>query len=493
MSSWLADFFNFWWGLVYWNIRKSWFRSGRSRCPCQSRSDSGRAMETVCEAAAMWNRPARFQRVCPLLIQLPHGLRCSVNTEQVRPFWGRAAAYFGGAFAGLALLAVLTVFTGMRMIGYQVSLGTLAWPPAWHHLAEVRSRFFIDKARQAFAGGNPAEGLSALTYAYSLDPANYQAGVDLASLLVISRQDAQADAVYAALMHDHVEQRNLTAELWFRSMIARGSFPSIIDLSVQMLQEDAAHRGAWMQALLFGSRQANTLDPLRKLMAGPHTLPAPYYEILEGEIAIRVGQNPSTVPVLVKLRTELPEPFVGYYQIDRLVALGFAKEANGLLQRYAPSLGQADTFALQLKVITALGQTQPLIDQLNHDKLNDHAVELISAQLIRHPDPLVLNALLGAVDRSNLPRNVQTKAAFDALFCACGVAGDWQHLRQTANILKEISGGHFATLDNVESFFRGESATMHIETVLPVLQPLSVDVMYALYERPQIASSLLHL
>jgi hypothetical protein len=121
---WCADFFRLWWGLLYWNTRKTWFRirRGRSVVPCQNLSDSGRAFETQCEACLTWNRPRRFRRVCPLLVDTPDGLRCSANTPDVRPFWLRAFGLYGGGLASIYLVAVLGVFISLRLIGYPVSI-----------------------------------------------------------------------------------------------------------------------------------------------------------------------------------------------------------------------------------------------------------------------------------------------------------------------------------------------------------------------------------
>ena len=85
MIGWLGDFLRFWWGLLYWNTRKGLFRLNRDQasCPCQNPSDSGRARETGCDAAHYWHQPARFRRVCPLLVETPDGLRCSVDTRDV--------------------------------------------------------------------------------------------------------------------------------------------------------------------------------------------------------------------------------------------------------------------------------------------------------------------------------------------------------------------------------------------------------------------------
>ena len=116
MTGRFADLFRLVWALLYWNTRKSWFqlRRGRSPCPCQSPSDSGRAYETACVACLSWNEPARFRRDCPLLVSTPQGLRCSVNTADVRPFWRRAFFFYGGGLATLYLTAALTVFIFLR-------------------------------------------------------------------------------------------------------------------------------------------------------------------------------------------------------------------------------------------------------------------------------------------------------------------------------------------------------------------------------------------
>lgn len=46
---WFVDTLRLFWGLIYWNLRKTWFRlrRGRTPCPCQSSSDSGVEGEKV--------------------------------------------------------------------------------------------------------------------------------------------------------------------------------------------------------------------------------------------------------------------------------------------------------------------------------------------------------------------------------------------------------------------------------------------------------------
>ena len=123
VTGWLADVFRFWWGLLYWNMRKSWFRlrGNRARCPCQNPSDSGRALETACDAAQDWHEPARFRRVCPLLAGTPAGLRCSVDSKDVRPFWRRAGAYYLGTAVAVCVAGAMVAFVVLRLVGYPLS------------------------------------------------------------------------------------------------------------------------------------------------------------------------------------------------------------------------------------------------------------------------------------------------------------------------------------------------------------------------------------
>ena len=120
LDRWLEDCGRFWWALIALNLSKTLFaaRGRRGRWPCQSPSDSGRAWETTCEAKALWNNPARFRRVCPILKKAPDGRWvCSANTADVRPFWGRAAAWFGGAAIALSVAGTILYFVFLRIVG----------------------------------------------------------------------------------------------------------------------------------------------------------------------------------------------------------------------------------------------------------------------------------------------------------------------------------------------------------------------------------------
>lgn len=179
MIGWLGDFFRFRWALFYWNARKTWFRmrgAHRDDCPCQTYADSGHALDSRCEAVTHWNQPARFKRVCPLLVQTPQGWRCSVNAESVRPFWGRAILY--GTALGLVLYLALTllVFGVLRSASYKTSYLSVAWPPRWNELRKSQENLYVARAQQALQAGNYQEAILSLEMVTQLNPGNYPAG-----------------------------------------------------------------------------------------------------------------------------------------------------------------------------------------------------------------------------------------------------------------------------------------------------------------------------
>jgi hypothetical protein len=111
-------------------------------------------------AALPWDRPARFRRVCPLLVNTPDGLRCSVATADVRPIWMPVARYYGSAALALYAAGVVSVFAFLQTVGYPVCIVQVALPPLWHKVAEARGWFFLERSNRALAAGNSTEGCS---------------------------------------------------------------------------------------------------------------------------------------------------------------------------------------------------------------------------------------------------------------------------------------------------------------------------------------------
>ena len=483
---WLGDFFRFWWGLLYWNSRKSLFRwrRDRARCPCQNPSDSGRAGETGCDALHDWRQPARFRRVCPLLVATPAGLRCSVDARDVRPFWRRAAAYYLGALAGIYLAVALGAFVLFRLIGYPVSPLTLAWPPRWPELRLARSEYFVTKAHRALDAHRVNEAILSLDLAFRNNPRNYEAGLQLAQL-TSPGQPELADPVFALLMREHPDRRTTTSEAWFRFLLLHGRFARIADLASARLLEDAQQRPVWLHALFFATRQIGSDQPLRNLVSKPAAGLEPIYvALINSELLIRQGQGLQLLPGLT---AELPAAagFYGpYFQVSRLDALGRHAEALTVLNHYAKAkrIPEADEFRLRLDIMAGLGRQDLLRTRLEQAPINARELELVSIHLVRHPNPAVLAALAQCLQRSSLPSDATSYPAYTAFFVACGASGDWDQMHAAGIRLKEIAGSRMSRLEAIEGFFQQKPAA-GIENILPMLPALSLDLIYSLFDR----------
>lgn len=487
----LGDALRLYWASVYWNIRKTIFRLRRTRgtCPCQHQSDSGRAWESACAAVTHWKNPARFQRVCPLLQQRADGLwRCSVNTADVRPFWGRAAALIGGTALTLLLVGMLVVFVGMRVIGYEVSLRQIAWPPAWSELAHVRAAHFIRQSERAADEGRIKESLLALYNAYELNPYDYPVGLRLARLWQVN-QPATSDRVYRRLLNDHPDRRAETARLWLRALIARGDMEAVARLAADRLLHDTSTIPAWQHALIFASLRLRNYELLREVVADPALPP-------DALAALRLVADTATLPadeqrgrlIQAVLAGDL-DAYASFYVGRRLLQLGHPDETLALTARKEVPLNPRERLLLRLDALAALGRAEDrahIFDQVLRSQLNDTTVTLLCTHLIRHPEATLADRLFertaaGMSDpKETAALRYETRLA---LYCVAGVLADAARLDEIAAQLRALGGGEFRTLDSVSAFFVRGTQGGRVEAVLPVLQPLPLEVIYALLER----------
>jgi hypothetical protein len=484
VSGWIADFFRFVWGLLSWNIRKTRFRLRRGRvpCPCQSPGDSGRALETRCEASLTWDRPARFRRVCPLLVHTPDGLRCSVNTADVRPFWGRAAGYYGGALAGLYLAGVLGAFVFLRAVGYPVQIADLAWPGAWHRVGEARGRFFLQRADDAFAAGQIAAGQLYLRNAYEFDPDNTAVGLALARRCQLN-DPALADSIFERLLRESPARPSALAEEWFRSLLARGNFDRIQQLAADEVIRDPTQASVWMRALFFATRETGNDTPLRALLGSPLPAAHRWKILLQTELDRRAGRTAAVRTALGRDWSGAP-PYALYYQADALIDLDDASAALDRLESYGAQLDGTARALLQLKAYTRLDvprSRQRFLDALLAPPLHAATVTVLCAHLIRHPDPALLDRLYAAFVRTTVP-SADTLGTYLSLYCTAGVARDWPKLDALAKTIETRAGGRSLALGVVETFFHDQSASSRIVRLLPAL-PMPLEIDYALLER----------
>jgi hypothetical protein len=486
-GNWLSDTAHFWRELVVLNFRKTAFRvrRGEVRCPCQDLSDSGKAWQTSCEPAAVWHNPARFRRVCPLFKQTPEGMwRCSVDTANVRPFWGRAFAWLGGGLVLVYLAAALALFGFLRTgVGYPVRYLSVAWPPAWHEIREARSRFFFDKGRAALAANRPIEAIMSLSQSYELDPGNYAAGRYLAQLWQASGADV-SNRIYAQLMRDHPAQRPETAQAWYLALLDRGEFPAIETLALDRLQAEPDKSSGWLNALIFASRRTGDREVLDKVVAAT-ALPLYVRQACRWESGLR-GASPALVRQALEQRSAGdPAPYLAYYRVDRLIRAGLADDALRLLGQSRDRLGLHDQVGLGFDAYATLGWTGILSEQTDRliaAGVSAPLVDVLCAHLTRHPNPVIFEKLFAAVDRHPLAAGNDQLGAYTSLFCTAGACGEWDRMAATAGAIRKLTGGKFTTLGTIETWFKEKAAVAPIERILPALPFLPLEETYALFE-----------
>jgi hypothetical protein len=483
---WIADSFRFAWALLYWNVRKSWFqfRRGRVACPCQSPSDSGRAYETRCDACWNWHNQARFQRVCPLLVPTKDGLRCSVDAANVRPFWGKTVRYYGGTFLGIYAALVLSVFTFLRTVGYPVSIVHVALPPLWHRVGQTRGWFFLMRAQKAFAAGRTNEGLLYLENSYEFDPENYDAGLALAKAYQLG-QPSHSDQIFARLMRDHPEQRETTAQNWFRALLARGEFDQVVKLSGEEVLRDAVRANAWMRALVFATRQTNDAAALQQLLSNHTEAATRWRTLIETELAWRDHNTDAVRASLARTWPGNSPPYTVVYRVELMTALGDPVSALDFLEQQRRQLDDEAYVTLRLHCLAEAGAQNTLHNEVSAlilgPPLSPPRIKILCAQLIRHPDAALFEELCAKVGREVMPFNDVTAGGWFTLVCTAGAVGDLPQMHALALRLRQTPTP-FAPLLLVEAFFRGETADRRATSFLPFL-PVPIEIDYALIDR----------
>ncbi len=489
MLGWTADVFRILWGFLYWNSRKTVFRwrRGQGTCPCQNASDSGRAGETGCDPSRYFSQPARFRVVCPLLKTNPDGLlRCSVDRAEVRPFWGRVIGASMLMLLALYATGVLAVFILLRQVGYPVTVTMIGWPPAWSDINYARSSYFLQNAQEAYQEGDLGTTVMSLSLAYDYNPDNYEAGFFLARLWQAGRPEV-SNHLYQSLIISHPEHRTQTAQAWLRSLLPRADYPWIERLATSALRFSDDHASAWLHALLFANARTHDDAVLQNLLETPDTLTPGVETVLQWE------EQVLSLPPRVARRTLLrPIPantpsFVIYYQIRRLISLGYPVDALDILNANETLLGDRDRITLQLNAFAEAEfrrSYEGLFDRLTRLSPSPVQFDLLSAHLVTHPDPVLYQRAKNRLDSTRLPNANQRLPAMLALFCMAGVHGDVEYQQFLATQMREITSSRFAVLDIAMAVMADpDNPQARIENILPALQPMSLDLTYAMLER----------
>lgn len=489
MTGWIADFFLFWWALFYWNVRKGWFRltgPTRDSCPCQVFSDSGHALDSRCHAVVNWRSPARFRKVCPLLTETAEGWRCGVDAERVRPFWGRAALYFGAAVLGLYLAGTAAVYAFLRTARYDVSYVTVAWPPHWGELRNSQEKLYASRAQQALADGNYPEAILALQMVCEINPRNYAAAIALANLSQVAGQPYVAEHIFARLMHDVPEQRAATAHIWVRFLLARADYAQIKPLATTMLSEDVNRREAWLHALLFAARQTRDAAALEAILHTATGLPDWCLEPMRVELFLIRDQDGQALSLLTRVHGRPGSPYLPYYQARRLLHLGRIEQAVELVSAYGPRLPADEAAFLRLRAFAArdwdsLKSTE--YDTLLSYPLTPALAARFCAWFIASPEPAPFARFAARFERHGPKLDNNTLPLYHALYLAAVACKDPIRASQFSAQITAFTSGNAKALQTLAELLARGSSGQHVSQLLPLV-PLPVEVIYTILDRP---------
>ena len=488
MIGWLGDFFRFWWGLFYWNLRKGWFRlhgAQRDDCPCQNVSDSGLALDTRCDAIIFWTQPGRFRRVCPLLKETPDGWRCSVEAEGVRPFWGRAALYVAGALLALYVAGTVLAYAALRTAGYDMSYLAVAMPTRWPEIRGSQERLYSARAQKALAKGDYHEAILSLEMVCQLNPRNYSAGLALAGLTQVAANPNIAEHIYERLMHDVPEHRVQTAQIWFRNLLGRGACDKIMPLAAAMLGEDPDQRGAWLNALLFAARQTHDAGFLAGVLSQNPHLPEWCTEIIGTEQALLEGRLETALPRLTRVHRQPPANYLPYYQVDRLLLVRHADEANTLLIDYGSRLQPDEAAFLRLRIYQAKKWGSLVTSEFDNAlqyPLAPRVVAQFCAYLLSYPEAGAVGRYYDHFKHHGPPLSNETIALYQATYLVLAVANDEAHAEEIRAQITRLTSSDARVLLGLAELLKANKPDPRLSRILPLV-PLPTEVMFAILER----------
>jgi hypothetical protein len=423
--------------LFYWNARKTSYRLHGGRCPCQNQSDDPVPGRVRCDAASHWHEPGRFRVICPLLVATPQGWRCSVAPAGVRPFWGRVFALLAGTLLGLYLAGVIAVFATLRIVNAApVGLHQVAWPGLWREILRVQAAHLFQTAIAAFREGRMDEAHLALETAHVRDPRNYEAGLLLAQIAMYQRSFLFADGLFTELQAGHPEHRLHTAITYHDTLLGMDRLEALVVYCLDMAQQDTARAAVWMRSALLAARSLPVASAakLEELPAARVQRIAPHARLLlQAELHARAGRRDEA---LRKLRAPVPSPYNPFYlshHIERLAQLDAGADAQAMLDRFGPVLGEFEHLRLQV-VVAGLGGDawgrRAAFAALLRLTLTPAQAERLAALLVSYPDAGLFRDFVGRIRGDTTLASALGPQTLWVTALACGLTDEAETWRQ---------------------------------------------------------------
>jgi hypothetical protein len=413
----IGDFFRFWGALIGLNARKAVFRArrGGGRCPCQSPSDSGRAWKTRCEAAASWDKPERLRYVCPHLRRNAEGWICSVDTTDVRPFWGRALACLGGAALFLYVVGAVGAFAFLRSQEHlRISILDTLLPHRWENIVAARSDYFLQRARQAMLRNDHRTVRVNLESAAATATDRYEVRLAIAQVYSYLPPGEPAERLFENLQRDFPAQHQRTAVALHDVLVALGRFEALGDLAAAELARNSAESATWLRPLfvaLRGSRRpAEVLARNAQHLAA---MPASWRNLIEAEAALRAGSG-TALRQLFGLPASSVEPALLVLAGESIAEFAAPAEAVDEILRLAPALGAFERDRLLFLTYAEHGLTASasrMFDALLRDASQPAKRDRLLATLVAYPDAARLQRIGAAVSNPRTPFTVHELAA----------------------------------------------------------------------------------
>lgn len=350
--AWSADAVRLFFGLIYWNVKKSIFRLRGSggRNPCQNLADGDAPGEIRCDACLSWNQPARFRRVCPLLSQRNGYWVCSAGRDAVRPFWGRVFVWGGITATGCYVAATLLALGVLRSAqAAEIEWFDLVWPGNWNRVAQARARSFAFRSAESFVRNRPREALVALGSARRLDPADYRTRLLAAQLAMFQFNVVFADQEFDRMLKDYPDQAERTALACHDAMLMLFRAEPLARHCLKMIARDPGHTALWVRSLLHALR----LGPFAEKFAFREAariavLPAHARLLIEAEVFAQQGDIGAAIALLSRPFDGPLNPLYMEEQVGCLARLGSNEAASMLLYHYASALGEFEALLTRL-------------------------------------------------------------------------------------------------------------------------------------------------